>query len=44
MAKCDGQSSDAVAELTIGLIIAVNRRLLDGVEMLRAGYWARDVF
>lgn len=41
---CDGQSSDSVAELTLGLIIAVNRRILDGVEMLKAGWWAKDAF
>ena len=25
-------------------MIAVNRRILDGVEMLRAGWWAKDAF
>lgn len=44
IATCNGQSSNAVAELTLGLIIAVNRRILDGVEMLHAGYWAKDAF
>lgn len=34
VATCNGQTSSAVAELTLGLIIAVNRRILDGVEIM----------
>jgi D-3-phosphoglycerate dehydrogenase / 2-oxoglutarate reductase len=38
------QTASAVAELTLGLIIAVNRRILDGVQIMKDGWWAKDFF
>ena len=38
------QTASAVAELTLGLIVAVNRRILDGVEIMNSGWWAKDFF
>ena len=39
VANVPGQNSAAVAELTIGLLIAVDRRIADNVADLRAGRW-----
>jgi D-3-phosphoglycerate dehydrogenase len=39
VANVPGQNSAAVAELTIGLLIAVDRRIPDNVADLRAGRW-----
>jgi len=44
VAKSTRQSVHAVAELTLGLIIAVNRRILDGVEVMNSGWWLKGVF
>ena len=44
VATCKGKSIHAVAELTIGLIIAVNRRILDGVQLLKDGWWMKEAF
>jgi D-3-phosphoglycerate dehydrogenase len=34
-----GRNADAVAELALGLMLAIDRRLADGVIALRAGQW-----
>lgn len=39
-----GQTANAEAELTIGLITAVNRRISDGVQIMKTGWWAKDFF
>lgn len=39
VANCPGKNSVAVAELTMGLIIALDRRIADNVSDLRAGKW-----
>ncbi len=39
VANCPGQNAIAVAELAMGLILAVDRQLPDGVADLRAGKW-----
>ncbi|MSP59717.1 MAG: hydroxyacid dehydrogenase [Myxococcales bacterium] len=39
VANCPGKNSIAVAELTIGLLLALDRRLPDNVADLRAGTW-----
>lgn len=44
VACCDDRSSNAVAELTIGLIVSVNRKILDGVEVLKSGWWVKGAF
>ncbi|HSN91257.1 MAG TPA: NAD(P)-dependent oxidoreductase [Anaeromyxobacteraceae bacterium] len=44
VANCPGQNSIAVAELAIGLAIALDRRIPDNVAMLRAGKWDKKGF
>ncbi len=41
VAHCPGKNAIAVAELTMGLIMAVDRRIPDAVAQLRAGRWER---
>jgi D-3-phosphoglycerate dehydrogenase len=44
VAKCPGKNSAAVAELTFGLILALDRRIPDNVVELRAGRWNKKEF
>jgi D-3-phosphoglycerate dehydrogenase len=44
VANCPGQNSIAVAELAIGLVIALDRRIPDNVALLRAGKWDKKGF
>jgi D-3-phosphoglycerate dehydrogenase / 2-oxoglutarate reductase len=44
VANCPGQNSIAVAELAIGLLVALDRRIPDNVAMLRAGKWDKRGF
>ena len=44
VANCPGQNSIAVAELAIGLLVAIDRRIPDNVAMLRAGKWDKKSF
>jgi D-3-phosphoglycerate dehydrogenase len=44
VANCPGQNSIAVAELTIGLLVALDRRIPDNVALLRAGKWDKKTF
>jgi D-3-phosphoglycerate dehydrogenase / 2-oxoglutarate reductase len=44
VANCPGQNSIAVAELAIGLLIALDRRIPDNVAALRAGRWDKKRF
>ena len=39
-----GQNAVAVAELTMGLLLAVDRRLADGVADLRSGMWNKKIY
>jgi D-3-phosphoglycerate dehydrogenase len=39
VANCPGKNSAAVAELTFGLILALDRRIVDASADLRAGKW-----
>lgn len=41
VANVPGRNSAAVAELTMGLLIAVDRRIADNVADLRAGQWRK---
>ncbi|HWL87268.1 MAG TPA: NAD(P)-dependent oxidoreductase [Polyangiaceae bacterium] len=41
VANCPGKNAAAVAELAIGLIIAIDRRIVDSVGALRRGEWKR---
>ena len=44
VANCPGRNSVAVAELTMGLILALDRRIPDNVADLRAGIWNKKEF
>ncbi len=44
VANCPGQNSIAVAELAIGLLLALDRRIPDQVAALREGRWDKKGF
>jgi D-3-phosphoglycerate dehydrogenase len=44
VANCPGCNSTAVAELTMGLILALDRRIPDNVADLRAGTWNKKSY
>ena len=44
VSNCPGKNSVAVAELTLGLILAVDRRIPDNVAELRAGTWNKKEY
>lgn len=44
VANCPGQNAIAVAELTFGLMLAVDRRIPDNVAALRQGSWNKKRF
>jgi D-3-phosphoglycerate dehydrogenase len=44
VANCPGQNSAAVAELTVGLLVSLDRRIPDNVSELRAGRWKKKEF
>ncbi len=44
VANCPGQNAIAVAELAIGLMLALDRRIPDNVQALREGRWEKKRF
>jgi len=44
VANCPGKNASAVAELTMGLILALDRRIVDATVDLRAGKWNKKEF
>lgn len=44
VANCPGRNAVAVAELTLGLILAIDRRIPDNVADLRAGHWKKSTY
>ncbi|MEZ4701723.1 MAG: 3-phosphoglycerate dehydrogenase family protein [Rhodothermales bacterium] len=44
VANCPGKNADAVAELTIGLMLSLDRRLPDNVSDARAGAWNKGKY
>lgn len=44
VANCPGKNAVAVAELTFGLILALDRRIPDAVADLRAGKWNKKLY
>lgn len=44
VANCPGKNSVAVAELTFGLILALDRRIVDNATELRAGRWNKKEY
>lgn len=44
VANCPGKNSDAVAELTVGLMLALDRRIPDNVADAREGMWNKAAY
>ena len=44
VSNCPGKNAVAVAELTLGLMLALDRRIPDNVAALRAGTWNKKEF
>ncbi len=44
VANCPGKNAHAVAELTIGLIVSLDRRIPDNVSDARAGQWRKSTY
>jgi D-3-phosphoglycerate dehydrogenase len=44
VANCPGKNAVAVAELAIGLIVALDRRIADNVASFRAGKWDKKAY
>src|SRR5688572_22251204 len=44
VSNCPGKNAIAVAELTLGLILALDRRIPDNVADLRAGKWNKKEY
>ena len=44
VSNCPGTNSVAVAELAFGLVLALDRRILDNVAALRKGLWNKQEF
>src|SRR5688572_18709056 len=44
VSNCPGKNSVAVAELAIGLMLSIDRRISDNVLALRAGQWNKKGF
>lgn len=44
VANCAGMNSHAVAELAMGLMLSVDRRIADGNSLLKNGFWHKGDF
>jgi D-3-phosphoglycerate dehydrogenase len=44
VSNCPGKNSIAVAELALGLLVSIDRRIPDNVASLRAGKWDKKTF
>ncbi len=44
VANCPGKNSDAVAELAMGLLLALDRRIVDGTSDLVRGQWNKKEY
>ena len=44
VANCPGKNAHAVAELTLGLILSIDRRLAEGVQLLKEQKWNKGMF
>jgi D-3-phosphoglycerate dehydrogenase len=44
VSNCPGKNSVAVAELAMGLIVALDRRIVDSTADLRAGHWNKKEY
>jgi D-3-phosphoglycerate dehydrogenase / 2-oxoglutarate reductase len=44
VANCPGKNAHAVSELTIGLLLSIDRRMAEGNQMLNEGKWNKAMF
>ena len=44
VANCPGKNSSAVAELTIGLMLAVDRRIVENTTLLKSAKWNKAAY
>ena len=44
VANCPGKSANAVSELTVGLMIAIDRRMAEANTLLHQGKWNKALF
>ncbi len=42
--NCPGKNATAVAELTLALILSIDRRIAEGVQLLKEGKWNKGLF
>lgn len=44
VANCPGKNANAVAELAIGMMLSIDRRMAEGNQMLHEGKWNKGMF
>ena len=44
VANCPGKNANAVAELAIGLMLSIDRRMAEGNALLKDGKWKKGMF
>lgn len=44
VANCPGKNANAVSELAIGMMLAIDRRTAEGINMLKNGQWNKGMF
>jgi D-3-phosphoglycerate dehydrogenase len=44
VANCPGKNANATSELTIGMIVSIDRRMAEGNQMLHEGKWNKGMF
>lgn len=44
VANCPGKNANAVSELAIGMMLAIDRRTAEGINMLNNGQWNKGMF
>lgn len=44
VANCPAKNANAVSELTIGMMIMIDRRMSEGCQMLHEGKWHKSMF
>jgi D-3-phosphoglycerate dehydrogenase len=44
VANCPGKNATAVAELALGLVLSIDRRIAEGVQWMKEGKWKKGVF
>jgi D-3-phosphoglycerate dehydrogenase len=44
VANCPGKNAHAVAELALALMLSIDRRVAEGVSLLKEGKWNKGMF